>query len=197
MPKSISALALSHLGALFEKLLDLGVNGKRIGIRCQAFRQLGDFFLAEGSVHFVLGLPGTAGVVVPIGWVLRKDRHLGETGGLFLGFVVGILRRLELLSGVGAKLLRVKLPELRVILDARVANRLRDSRVVHFAVPVTTVAEQVDDDIGSECVAVFEREARNANDSVGVLCIHMEDGDRQVAWQDQRRSDCWWIRAAR
>ncbi len=112
--------------------------------------------------------------------MLSENRHLGQLRGLLLRFVVGLLRCLELLGGVGAELLRVNLPELRMILDARVANGLGDCRIVNLAVPVPAVAEQIDDDIGSERVAVFKSEASDARHRVRIFGIHVEDGNRQA-----------------
>ncbi len=50
--------------------------------------------------------------------------------------------------------------ERRVLLDGGVAARLGDGRVVGFVVAVATVADEVDDDVGVEALAVLGGDAR-------------------------------------
>ena len=66
-----------------------------------------------------------------------------------------------------------------MILDLGVAQRLGDGRVVHLAVAVAAVTDQVDDHIGVERVAVFDRHRGHTNGGLGILCVHVEDGNRQ------------------
>ena len=62
-----------------------------------------------------------------------------------------------------------------------VEQRLGDGGIVDFAVAVTAVADQIDDDIGAELVAVFHGQASDANDGVDVFAVDVEDGNRLAA----------------
>ncbi len=68
-------------------------------------------------------------------------------------------------------------------LDCLVKNWLRDRGIVDLAVPVATVANHIDDDVGAESVAILQRHAANPHDGVHVLGIHVEDGDRLAPCQ--------------
>jgi hypothetical protein len=67
-----------------------------------------------------------------------------------------------------------------MILDARVAARLRHGRVVNLAVSVTTIANEIDDDVGVEGRAIVRGQSGDADNSFGVLCVDVEDGNRQA-----------------
>ena len=81
---------------------------------------------------------------------------------------------------VDVQLLRVELVERRMVLDGGVAAGLGDGGVVDFAVAVAAVADEVDDDVGVEAVAVFGGDGGDADDGVGVLGVDVEDGDGQA-----------------
>jgi hypothetical protein len=83
-------------------------------------------------------------------------------------------------SGIDADLLRVELVERRVVLDERVAARLRDGGVVDFAVAVAAIADEVDDNIGAELVAIVGGDGGDAHDSFGVFGVDVEDGNRKA-----------------
>ena len=59
---------------------------------------------------------------------------------------------------VGVELLRVELVERRVVLDEGVAARLGDGGIVDLGVAMAAVADEVDDDVGVEGVAVVRGE---------------------------------------
>ena len=81
-----------------------------------------------------------------------------------------------------------------MVFDFLVAQRLRDGGIVDFAVAVAAIADEVDDDVGAEIVAVFGGHAGDANDCVGVFGVDVEDRDglararcrRQSAWSALR-----------
>ena len=83
---------------------------------------------------------------------------------------------------------REHLPQRRVVLDRPVHPRLRDRRVVHLAVAVAAVADQVDDDVAAEGVAELGGQAGHAGDRRQVLAVHVEDRDRQPARDVGRES---------
>ena len=83
-------------------------------------------------------------------------------------------------GGVDADALCVELVERRVVFDGGVAARLRDGGVVDFAVAVAAVADEVDDDVGVEALAVLGGDGGDAHDGVGVFGVDVEDGDGQA-----------------
>ena len=81
----------------------------------------------------------------------------------------------------GADVFGVNLPQRRMLLDLLVEQRLRDGGIVDFAVAVAAVADQIDDYVGAELVAVFDGDARDADDGVDVFCVDVEDRNRLAA----------------
>src|SRR5206468_663383 len=54
-------------------------------------------------------------------------------------------------------------------------QRLRYRRIVDLTMPMTPVADHVDDDVAAKPVAELQRDPRHTNHGVHVLCIHMEN----------------------
>ena len=65
--------------------------------------------------------------------------------------------------------------------DLLVEQRLRDGGIVDFAVTVAAIADEVDDDVGAELVAVFGGEAGDADDCVDIFAVHVENRNRLPA----------------
>ena len=61
-----------------------------------------------------------------------------------------------------------------------VAARLRDGRIVHFAVAVAAIADQIDHDVGVEAVPILGGDRGDANHGIRILGIDVEDRDRQA-----------------
>ena len=97
--------------------------------------------------------------------------------GFELGFDGGGLR----LRVGGADVVGVDFPERRMLFDLLVEQRLRDGGIVDFAVAVAAVADQIDDDVGAEFVAVLGGDAGDADDGVNVFAVDVEDGNRLAA----------------
>ena len=101
---------------------------------------------------------------------------------LFANAACAFLRRLEFrldrirarLRTLNAGIFCVKLPKRRMIFDRLVNQRLSNRRIIHFAVPMATIPDQVDHYIAVKLVAVIQRQAADANDRVNVFCINME-----------------------
>ena len=68
-----------------------------------------------------------------------------------------------------------------MVFDFLVEQGLGDGGIVDFAVTVAAVADEVDDDVGAEVVAVFGGEAGDADDSIHVFAVDVEDGDGLAA----------------
>jgi hypothetical protein len=115
------------------------------------------------------------------GGQLRLLLHLG--GGLLGGVELVADRVAPLLasSSVRPRPRRRARPERRVLRDRLVEERLGDRRVVHLAVAVAAVADQVDDHVVAEAVAVLDRQPRHPHHGVRVLAVDVEDRDRQAA----------------
>jgi hypothetical protein len=68
-----------------------------------------------------------------------------------------------------------------MVFDLLIEQRLGDGGVVDFAVTVAAVADEVDDYVGAEAVAVFGGEAGDTDYSVHIFAVDMEDGDGLAA----------------
>ena len=66
-----------------------------------------------------------------------------------------------------------------MVFDSRIQRRMRDRRIVHFAVSVSTIADQIDDHVALERAAVLCRELSCADDSRDVLSVDMKNRNRQ------------------
>src|ERR1700693_2836156 len=139
------AFARSHLCALLEQLLYLGMNMETIWIGSQAVRKRGQLFFRQSGFHFELWLVKTAVVLIPIGGQFPHERLLGYLARIFLrgfelGFDGGGLR-----GGIGgANIFRIDLPQRWMIFDLPVKQWLRDGGIVDFAVTVAAVSDEVD-----------------------------------------------------
>ena len=67
-----------------------------------------------------------------------------------------------------------------MVLDFGVAKGLGDGGVVDFGVAVAAVADEVDDDVGLEGLAVFGGDGSDADDGLGVFGVDVEDGDGEA-----------------
>jgi len=64
-----------------------------------------------------------------------------------------------------------------VVLDELVETRLGDRRVIDFAMAVAAEADQVNDDVAVELVAIFGGDPGYADDGVDVFGVDVEYGD--------------------
>ena len=152
------ALAIAHLGALFEKLLHLGMNVEIRGIRGQPIGEFGNFFRGKRGFHFVLAVcSGRRNSCPNISADRAGAAFFEPTCALLGGFQFRFDRVDACLHVVGADVFGVNLPQRRMFFDRFVQQRLGDGGVVDFAVAVTAVADQIDDDIGAKLVAIFQR----------------------------------------
>src|SRR5258708_26839609 len=62
-----------------------------------------------------------------------------------------------------------------MIFDALIQKRLSDGRVVHFAVAVTAVADEVHDDVAAKRGAILRGESADAHDGVWIFGVDVED----------------------
>ncbi len=111
----------------------------------------------------------------PISRQLPHDR-------LLLQALAGLLRRiqfrlefLDVRLRILSRVLRVSLEEQRMIFNLAIEDGLRDRRVIHLGVTVTTEADEVHDGVAAELVAELQRHATGAYYGVSIFAIHMED----------------------
>ncbi len=172
-------LAAPHLPALLEQLLDLGMNMKVARIAGETVADLLDCRGAQAGVDLVFRLVSSSRIIRPIGRKLCQHRALGHPGRLLLRFGQLNLHFLDPRGGVHSDLPGIDLVERGMILDLCVTQRLRDGRVVHFAVAMAAVTDQVDDHIGVEGIPVFHGQRGDTDCGLGIFCVDMEDGNRQ------------------
>ena len=140
----------------------------------------GDFGEVEAGVGVVVCAQRAAVVGGPVvADVEEFGLAVGGGGGLlfFEEFALGVG---DLSGGVDADLFGVELIEGWVVLDPGVAEGLGDGGVVDFGVAVAAVADEVDDDVGVEGLAVFGGDGGDADDGLGVFCVDVEDGDGEA-----------------
>ena len=105
-----------------------------------------------------------------------------DAAGLFLGgFELGADGRGLSLRAGGANVVGVDFPERRMLFDLPIKKRLRDGRIVDLAVAVTAVADQIDDHVGAERVAVLGSHTGNAHDGINVFAVDVKNRDRLAA----------------
>src|ERR1700683_4649096 len=73
-------------------------------------------------------------------------------------------------------------------LDFAVAQRLRDGGIVHFAVAVLAIADQIDHYRAREFVAVIGGDAPDADHRVRIFRIHVKDRNRLALGQIGRKA---------
>ena len=62
--------------------------------------------------------------------------------------------------------------------DLLVQQRLRDGWIIDLAVSVAAIADQIDDHVSAEFVAILHRHPSDANHRVDILSVYMEDRNR-------------------
>ena len=62
-----------------------------------------------------------------------------------------------------------------MVLDPFIQQRLRNRRIVHFAVPVPPITNQVHHNFAAKNRAVFRRHASRARNRVRILGIYVEN----------------------
>ena len=186
------AVAGRHFSALLEELFDLRVDVEAGRILGGGGAQFGDARGRQAGGGVVAGVEVAAAVLVPVVGELGEVGAFGPGGGLLV-FEELVLDFGDFGGGVYVDFLGVELEERGMVFDEGVAARLGDGGVVDFAVAVAAVADEIDDDVGVEGMAVVGGDAGHAQDSVGVFGVDVEDGDGGVAWRCRWRSARNWI----
>ncbi len=155
------------------------MNVETRGIRGQPRKQFGQFLRAKSGFRVVLRFVTAALKVLPIFRQLPQERLFLSRLRRGLG---GFQFRLHLVYTClhigGADIFGINLPQRRMFFDQFVAQRLGDSGVVHFAVTVTPVPDQIDDHIIAKSVAIFQGNASDAHHGIDIFRVDVEDRDR-------------------
>ncbi len=151
----------------------------------------GYFGGVEAGAGVVVGADRAAVVGCPVvADVEEPGLAVGGGGGLLLleEFALGVG---DLFGGVDTDLLGVELVEHGVVFDLRVAEGLGDGGVVDFGVAVAAIANEVDDDVGVEGLAVLGGECGDADDGLRVFGVDVEDGDGEALGEVWRSARSW------
>ena len=115
----------------------------------------------------------------PVPWSCRLGQRLAGLGEhpLELALVVAqrLLGLLDRDVAAADQRLGVDLAHRALVLDQRVHQRLGHRRVVALVVAAPAVADQVDDDVLAERLAVLERQLGDPDAGLGVVAVHVED----------------------
>src|SRR5262249_20225584 len=106
---------------------------------------------------------------------LPQVRNLGELSSFALLFFVFLLDGIRHGIRGYSRLLGINLPEWRMAFYPFVEARLGGGGVVHFAVGVAAVADEVTDHVGIEFRAVFRGQATDADHGVGIFRVDVKD----------------------
>ena len=152
------------------------MNVKSRRIRGEPRSQLREFVAGHSRLPFEFRLMTAAVVLVPIFRQLAHGRLLLQRAGFFLRRLELGLDRRRPVGCVGrANVVGINLPQRRMLFDPFVEQRLRDGGIVHFAVPVATIADHIDHHISAELVAIFHRHASHAHHRIHILAIHVKN----------------------
>ncbi len=114
--------------------------------------------------------------------VVGKGGELGALGFGGSGLIVEelFLDGFGFWRGVDSDGFGVGLVEEWALFDGGVATGLSDGGVIGLVVAVATVADEVDDDVGVEALAIFGGDGGDAHGGVRVFAVDVEDGDGQA-----------------
>ena len=146
----------------------------------RAVADLGELLLRDAGIHFQRSVVASADIAFPIERQAAHRRSLFELQSFFLRGIQLLAHALNDGRGVDAGFLGVNLPSGRMGFDFPVAQRLGNRGIVHLAVPVPAVADEIDHDGRAECVAIIERDPAHPNDGLKILGIDVENRNGQA-----------------
>src|SRR5581483_1067735 len=112
------------------------------------------------------------GYLEVLGGFLRSIERFGQFAGDTLAHGLNLLSSQNALAD---QALRIQHGYRRMLLDSAIKDRLRVAGVVAFVMPVTPVADHVDDDVLLKLLPVVESNLRDADSSFGIVAIDMEN----------------------
>jgi hypothetical protein len=178
-----------HLDALLQELLELRVHREAGGRVVEGVADRVDQAEVDARVEdvgrAVVVLLGDGALEVGNCVVVVCDHRDGAglrgvrlaEGALEAVLEIAVRSLVLLLRDVAAadERLGVEGADASLRLDEAVHQGLRHRRVVALVVPAAAVADEVDDDVALELLAVGERQLRDAGDGLGVVAVHVED----------------------
>src|SRR5215467_13484607 len=107
---------------------------------------------------------------------LAKTRLLGQLARFTLFILIFRLDGFDQRSRVDSSSFSINLPQLLMILDALVKEWLGNRRVIHFAVAMASVADQIDNHVAAKRGAIVGRDSSDADNRVGIFSVHVKNG---------------------
>ena len=171
-----------HAAALFHEALELGMQIEVLGDTAEFFQQRRELLWREAGFGIVISWLRSAAVAFPDSieavWqdgllgAARVTEILFEHLLLLLRDLVGFFARdfAEL-----KQVFQVAVADRFALLDLRVKQRLRERRLVAFAVAEPPVAIHVNDHVLLEREAKIHRQLNAAGHGLGVLAVHVQD----------------------
>src|SRR5216684_109499 len=169
-------LTMPHFGALFEKLRDFRVDVKSFRHSNEAVGDYRELLRREAGIDLIFRFVAAVLIRRPIVRQLAKMRDFFQRAGLGLFFFVFLADCFSQQGRVDAGAFGVNLPKRGMILDALVEERLRNGRIVDFAVAVAAVTDDVHDGVAAERGAIFRGQFSDAHDGVWIFSVDVEDG---------------------
>ncbi len=160
--------------------MDFGVDVEAFERCGEGGGERGDLGEIEAGARVVVCAERAAVVRLPVVADVEEFGLAVGGGGSLLLFEEFALREGDLFRGVYTDLFGVELIEGRVVLDFGVAEGLGYGGVVDFGVAVAAVADEVDDYVGLEGLAVLGGEGGDADYGAGVFGVDVEDGDGEA-----------------
>src|SRR5579883_991681 len=177
-PEIHRAQASAHLEALFEKPFHLRMNREASRIARESRRDLSEPAGVDTCIYLVFGSITATLVTFPV--MRQLSMHW-----LLCRFAGDRKRSIEFLSqlrdnrgSIQVFLLRVNLPERRMIFDPRIQTRLRNGRIVHFAVAMAAESDQIDNYVACELRAIISGNSGHADNSVRIFAVDVKNRDR-------------------
>src|SRR5208337_4314153 len=167
--------------ALLQEFHNFRMDVKARGHTHKSVGNFREAFGGQAGIDFKGGIVFAVVIGRPVIGQFAELRDFGELARFALLLCKFLLDGLGDGLGVDADVIRVDFPKRRMVFDARVEERLSDGGIVHFAVAVAAVADEVNDHVGVEFGAIFRGEAANAHDGVGIFGVDVEDGDTLAA----------------
>src|SRR5205807_898577 len=152
-------LACTHLLALLQQFFDFRMDSEIAGIAGQPPGNLSYLVLADSRGHLIAWVVAAASIVVPIRRQLAQHWRLLHLARFFVGRIYTRAEPGCYFPGIDLVFLRIDLIQRRMRIDLAVKQWLGDGGIIHLAMAVAAVADQVNQHVTAELVAVPDRES--------------------------------------
>src|SRR5271155_267260 len=181
-------LPLRHLQPLFQKFFHFRMNVKSFGVTRHSLANRCQLFARDARIHFHRRVVPSAAISVPIRRQLPHRRSFLQLQRFLLRCVQFRAHALHNRRRIHTDFPRINFPKRRVRINLPVTQRLRDRRIIHFAVPVPPVADQIHHHWRSKRIPILRRNPPHARHRVRIFRVHMKNRNRQPLRQVRRKS---------